>query len=91
MAGSKPLPTAVKKLKGTLQKCRTNPREPQPQGDLVEPPEYMADGAKNAGVKRLRAGHRSINDRPIKAADRLCHWPLGRRPDGHASLSDLVL
>ena len=48
MAGRKPLPTAIKKLKGTLQKCRTNPREPQPQGDLVEPPEYMEDGAKNA-------------------------------------------
>jgi P27 family predicted phage terminase small subunit len=48
MAGRKPLPTTVKKLKGTLQKCRTNPREPQPRGDLVEPPEYMAEGAKQA-------------------------------------------
>ena len=48
MAGRKPLPTAVKKIKGTLQKCRTNNREPQPQGDLVEPPEYMAEGAKQA-------------------------------------------
>lgn len=48
MAGRKPLPTTVKKLKGTLQKCRTNPNEPQPKGDLVEPPEYMADGAKSA-------------------------------------------
>ena len=48
MAGRKPLPTAVKKIRGTLQKCRTNLREPQPQGDLVEPPEYMTDGAKNA-------------------------------------------
>lgn len=48
MAGRKPLPTAIKKLKGTLQKCRTSPNEPQPQGDLVEPPEYMTDGAKLA-------------------------------------------
>ena len=48
MAGRKPLPTAVKKVKGTLQKCRSNPREPQPLGDLVEPPIYMADGAKDA-------------------------------------------
>ncbi len=48
MAGRKPLPTQIKKLKGTLQKCRTNPNEPQPQGDLVEPPDYMADGAKQA-------------------------------------------
>ena len=48
MAGRKPLPTVIKKLKGTLQKCRTQVNEPQPQGDLVEPPEYMADGAKQA-------------------------------------------
>ena len=48
MAGRKPLPTALKKLKGTLQKCRTNASEPQPPGDLVEPPEYMSEGAKNA-------------------------------------------
>ena len=48
MAGRKPLPTTVKRIKGTLQKCRTNPREPKPQGDLVEPPDYMSDGAKSA-------------------------------------------
>ena len=33
----------------------------------------------------------SINDLPIGAEDRLFHWPLGRRPDDHASLSDLGL
>jgi nuclear transport factor 2 (NTF2) superfamily protein len=33
--------------------------------------------------------HASINDAPIKESDRKFHWPLGRRPDGHASLSDL--
>lgn len=33
----------------------------------------------------------SINDLPIAAADRLFHWPLGRRPDDHASLSQLGL
>ncbi len=32
-----------------------------------------------------------INDLPIPEADRLFHWPLGRRPDDHASLSDLGL
>jgi len=35
--------------------------------------------------------HASINDLPIKAADRKFHWPLGRRPDDHPSLSDLGL
>lgn len=33
----------------------------------------------------------SINDMPIKEADRKFHWPLGRRPDDHPSLSDLGL
>src|SRR3984893_13717668 len=33
----------------------------------------------------------SINDLPIKEADRLYKWPLGRRPDDHPSLSDLGL
>jgi uncharacterized protein len=35
--------------------------------------------------------HASINEMPIREADRLFHWPLGRRPDDHASLSDLGL
>ncbi len=35
--------------------------------------------------------HASINDLPIREADRLFHWPLGRRPDDHPSLSDLGL
>jgi nuclear transport factor 2 (NTF2) superfamily protein len=35
--------------------------------------------------------HASINDLPINEQDRLFHWPLGRRPDDHASLSDLGL
>ena len=35
--------------------------------------------------------HASINDLPISESARLFHWPLGRRPDGHASLTDLGL
>ncbi|MBU6995870.1 phage terminase small subunit P27 family [Ferrovum myxofaciens] len=48
MPGRKPLPTAIKKIKGTLQKCRTNRNEPRPTGVLCDPPEYMADSAKEA-------------------------------------------
>ena len=33
----------------------------------------------------------SINDLPIKASERKFFWPLGRRPDDHASLSELGL
>ncbi|HKX94444.1 MAG TPA: nuclear transport factor 2 family protein [Methylibium sp.] len=35
--------------------------------------------------------HASINDLPIRAAERLYHWPLGRRPDEHPGLSELGL
>ncbi len=39
----------------------------------------------------MRARHASINDLPIREEDRKFHWPLGRRPDDHPSLSDLGL
>jgi nuclear transport factor 2 (NTF2) superfamily protein len=39
----------------------------------------------------LRHRLASINDLPISDADRKYRWPLGRRPDGHPSLSELGL
>ncbi|UCB30193.1 hypothetical protein J9874_00710 [Duffyella gerundensis] len=33
----------------------------------------------------------SINDLPIREQDRLFHWPQGRRPDDHPTLSELGL
>jgi nuclear transport factor 2 (NTF2) superfamily protein len=39
----------------------------------------------------MKARHASINDLAIAESERLYHWPLGRRPDDHASLSDLEL
>lgn len=47
-AGRKPLPAAVKKVKGTLQKCRTNPREPRPGALLADAPAYMSETAREA-------------------------------------------
>jgi nuclear transport factor 2 (NTF2) superfamily protein len=41
------------------------------------------------GLMRLRIA--SINDLPIKPDERKYHWPLGRRPDDHPSLSELGL
>jgi nuclear transport factor 2 (NTF2) superfamily protein len=35
--------------------------------------------------------HASINDLPIREAERKYHWPLGRRPDDHPGLSELGL
>jgi nuclear transport factor 2 (NTF2) superfamily protein len=39
------------------------------------------------GLMRVRFA--SINDLLIKETERKCHWPLGRRPDDHAELSEL--
>lgn len=39
------------------------------------------------GLMRLRFA--SINDLPIAEGERKYHWPLGRRPDDHPSLSQL--
>ncbi|MCR8549416.1 nuclear transport factor 2 family protein [Salipiger sp. P9] len=55
---------------------------------------FRAHGNENwefddAGLMALR--HASINDQPIAAAERLFHWPQGRRPDDHPSLSDMGL
>ena len=41
------------------------------------------------GLMELR--YASINDLPIKESERKFFWPLGRRPDEHASLSELGL
>ena len=41
------------------------------------------------GLMRWRIA--SINDLPIREADRRYRWPLGRRPDEHPGLSDLGL
>ena len=39
----------------------------------------------------MKTRHASINDLKIDESERLYHWPQGRRPDDHPSLSDLGL
>lgn len=41
------------------------------------------------GLMRVRLA--SINDLPIQESERKYRWPLGRRPDNHAGLTDLGL
>lgn len=55
---------------------------------------YRSYGNENwlfneAGLMMQR--HASINDLPIQASDRKFFWPLGRRPDDHAGLTELGL
>lgn len=46
--------------------------------------EFDADGYMQRRIA-------SINDLPIAEVDRKFHWPQGRRPDDHPSLTDLGL
>lgn len=41
MRGRKPLPSRVKELRNTVQQCRTNPNEPKPWTDRIDPPSEM--------------------------------------------------
>jgi len=43
----------------------------------------------DGGLMRRREA--SINDVPIREADRKFHWPLGPRPEGHPGLTELGL
>ena len=46
--------------------------------------EFSAEGL-------MQKRYACINDLPIKETDRKFYWPQGRRPDEHASLSELGL
>ena len=55
---------------------------------------YRSYGNENWEFDRnglMMKRYASINDLAIAAADRKYHWPLGRRPDDHPSLSALDL
>lgn len=44
--GRKPLPSAVKRARGTERPGRRNPNEPQPRALLPKPPKFLSDEAK---------------------------------------------
>ncbi|WP_323844243.1 nuclear transport factor 2 family protein [Microbulbifer magnicolonia] len=55
---------------------------------------YRAYGNENWEFRKdglMHRRHASINDMRIAAADRLFHWTLGPRPEGHPNLSELGL
>lgn len=46
MAGRKPLPTHLKMVRGTLQKCRMNPDEPTPAPEIPDAPPHLSPEAR---------------------------------------------
>jgi len=46
MAGRRPLPSAIKKLRGTDQPCRMNENEPDPEPLPPDPPSHLSKEAK---------------------------------------------
>ncbi|MFV0283731.1 MAG: phage terminase small subunit P27 family [Castellaniella sp.] len=47
MRGRKPTPTALKIIAGNPGKRPLNAHEPQPRGELIDPPEWMTDRQKD--------------------------------------------
>ncbi len=60
---------------------------PEIDGDVLKPNENWQFDEKGLMTER----HASINDVEITDSERKFHWPLGRRPDDHAGLSELGL
>jgi hypothetical protein len=67
---------------------------------IMWPPQHGQARTGVAGSRSVTSNRRaelaafappSINDLPINESERKYHWPLGRRPDDHPSLSDLGL
>lgn len=52
---------------------------------------YGNENWEFAGNGLMCYRHASINDLPIREEDRQYHWPQGRRPDDHPTLSELGL
>nr|WED68772.1 DUF1348 family protein [Pectobacterium colocasium] len=55
---------------------------------------FVLTGTKTGNLVKTGLMHHRyacINDMPIKESERKFHWPLGRRPDDHPSLSNLGL
>ena len=44
--GRKPVPSHLKMVKGTAQKCRTNAAEPKPPIDKIRPPAFLSAEAR---------------------------------------------
>jgi P27 family predicted phage terminase small subunit len=59
-AGRKKLPTAIKRIKGTLQPSRSNRDEARATTPLGDPPEYMSDVAKQAWAYALEHAPRGL-------------------------------
>ncbi len=51
---------------------------------------YGKENREFNGDELMQRNIANINDAPIEEGDRKFHWPLGRRLNGHPSLSNLV-
>ena len=51
MRGRKPVPTRLKVIRGNPGKRALNKNEPQPAGELADPPDWMSESQKAGSVK----------------------------------------
>jgi hypothetical protein len=96
MPGRKPLPVVVKEIKGTLQKCRINVREPKPTTALCTPPDVHV--GRRQGSVELRRGQLAAG--PAVGARRrgagalgelLRHVPARRSKINQAGVSGMLI
>lgn len=64
----KPKPTLLKLVQGTNQKCRANPNEPMPAGNLSTAPDWFTDSQKEGwdfAIKHSPAGLLKLLDQSV--------------------------
>ena len=83
MKGRKPVPSHLKVLRGNPGKRALNSREPQPAGDLVEPPEFMSEAQKQGWSYAIENAPRGL----LKKLDRsvLAAWVIAENLHRRAS------
>ena len=84
MRGRKPVPTHLKVLWGNPGKRRLNDREPRPEGDLNDPPEWMSESQKQGWAYAIE----NAPDGLLKKLDRsaLVAWVVAEDLHRQASM-----
>ena len=86
MRGRKPVPTHFKVIRGNPGKRALNKNEPHPEGDLLEPPEWMSESQKTGWNYAIENAPRGL----LKKLDRsvLVAWVVAE--DLHLNAAGMV-
>ena len=84
MRGRKPVPTHLKVMRGNPGKRRLNDKEPEPAGDLSDPPEWMSESQKQGWIYAIENAPSGL----LKKVDRsvLVAWVVAEDLHRQASM-----